>query len=81
VLETFRRHPGSLVGHTRAAQGRTMWSASLYVDDVTRLQTRLTASATVLNRPGHAGTPAEIGPDAADGGEQSTSSVHAGSAT
>ena len=81
VLDTFRRHPGSLIGHARAAQGRTMWSASLYVDDVTRLQTRLTASATVLNRPGHAGTPAEIGPDTADGGEQSTSSVHAGSAT
>ena len=81
VLGTFRRNPGSLVGHARAAQGRTMWSASLYVDDVTRLQTRLTASTAVLNRPGHAGTPAEIGPDDGDGGADSPSEVRAGSAT
>jgi hypothetical protein len=81
VLDTFRRNPGSLIGHARAAQGRTMWSASLYVDDVTRLQSRLSASAAVLNAPGHAGTPAEIGPGLDEAGEAPPETIREGSAT
>lgn len=81
VLETFRRHPGSLADEARAAQGRIMWSAALYIDDVTRLQTRLTASVDVLNRPGRAGTPAEIVQDPADGSSVLRDGVSAGSTT
>ncbi len=81
VLDTFRENPGSLTSQAHAAQGRTLWSASLYVDDVTRLQTRLTSYVTVLNQPGHAGTPAEIGPDPALDDAVSAGQLHAGTAT
>jgi hypothetical protein len=33
---------------------RTLWGASLYVDDVTRMQQRLIASVTTLNEGGSA---------------------------
>jgi len=81
VLDTFRQHPGSLADPARAAQGRIIWSASLYVDDVTRLQTRLSASIAVLNRPGHAGAPAEIESDQSDGHLATPDGIHAGSAS
>ncbi len=81
VLDTFRRNPGSLSSPVLTAQGRTMWSASLYIDDVTRLQTRLIAFVTVLNQPGQAGTPAEIGTEPAIDDSASAGGVHSGSAT
>lgn len=71
--------PASLIGHASAEQGRNLWSCSLHLDDVTRLQAGLTASVAVLNQPGHEGTPAEIGPEPAAGGTALPSTVRAGS--
>jgi hypothetical protein len=55
VLGTFRE-PGALADPSVLGPARTVWGASLYVDDVTRMQQRLIASVTSLNER-RSGTP------------------------
>lgn len=57
VLATFEATPDALADPTIAALAKNQWVAALYIDDVTRLQTRLTGFVTALNersRPGAA---------------------------
>ena len=49
MLETFRERPGALTDTSVLGSARTLWGASLYVDDVTRMQQRLIASVNSLN--------------------------------
>ena len=49
VLETFRERPDALADSSVLGPARTLWGASLYVDDVTRMQQRLIASVNSLN--------------------------------
>jgi hypothetical protein len=49
VLDTFRESPGALSDTAILGPARTLWGASLYVDDVTRMQHRLIHSVTHLN--------------------------------
>ena len=49
MLETFRERPDALGDNHILGLARTLWGASLYVDDVTRMQERLVASVTKLN--------------------------------
>jgi len=59
VLGTFRREADILHDPAVAARARTLWSASLYIDDVTLLQQRLTGYVETLERPGTPGAPAD----------------------
>ena len=54
VLGALRTNPSALADHHVAALARTLWGASLYVDDVTRMQSRLGPVIDVLARP-HSG--------------------------
>ena len=56
VLETFRERPDALADTSVLGPARTLWGASLYVDDVTRMQQRLIASVNSLNER-RSGTP------------------------
>jgi uncharacterized membrane protein YccC len=49
LLETFRERPDALADTSVLGPARTLWGASLYVDDVTRMQQRLIASVNSLN--------------------------------
>jgi len=54
VLSALRTDPSALADDRVAALARTLWGASLYVDDVTRLQVRLRPVVGAL-APAHSG--------------------------
>ena len=54
VLSALRTNPSALADDHVAALARTLWGASLYVDDVTRMQSRLGPVIDLLARP-HSG--------------------------
>lgn len=60
VLATFEAMPGDLADPTIAAQAKNQWVAALYIDDVTRLQTRLTGFVTTLNERSRPGAPPDL---------------------
>jgi hypothetical protein len=49
VLDSFRESPAALSDGAVLGPARALWGASLYVDDVTRLQHRLIVSVASLN--------------------------------
>jgi len=51
VLTSLRRNPTVLADPPVAARARTVWAVALYVDDATRLQSRLAPMIDVLARP------------------------------
>ena len=69
VLGAFREDPRTLRNPNVAARASSLWTASLYIDDVTRLQSRLGRYVAILDGPSRPGAPMtdETDPAPADG--------------
>ena len=60
-LRVLHRQAAELARPAVAARARTLWAASLFVDDVARLEERLRTDVETINAPPTPGTvPAEI---------------------
>ena len=65
LLTTLHAHAGQLDEPAVAARARTLWAASLYVDDVTRLETRVRDDITAINVARAGGGAFSVAPDPA----------------